>query len=409
VRPRSITALYQTAARAWLTAAAASLLLPPAARAGIWLPLHLALAGAVATAISGAMQNFMLALTATPAPSERLVIAQFTLVTAGAGLLSIGVPTTSAWLVAAGGAAFVAAMAILGWLLLRSWRRSLIRRHRLPMAAYGAAVAFVLIGGSFGALMGGRVLGGEAFLRLRHAHMSANVLGFASLTVVGTLITLLPTVLRVRMPSWRGAAVLASLVVGVVLQLAGWVGAWNGALAAGGLAFAVGAVGVAWLVSSVLRVERAWAIPSSGFHLMAGVAWFVTGSLGLARVLLGGPGGFDRFRSIFLVAFVGGFLIQVLLGAWAYLLPMQRPGHPIDRRRSLAVFELLSPLQVALLNGGLVLLAASEAGWLGDPWGDVGLIAAFAGAGFALTKAWLFPLLGRGPVDTERARAVWGG
>ncbi len=56
MRPRAITAWYQIAARVWLTLAGLSLLLPAGRRVGIWLPLHLALAGAVATAISGAMQ-----------------------------------------------------------------------------------------------------------------------------------------------------------------------------------------------------------------------------------------------------------------------------------------------------------------------------------------------------------------
>ena len=58
------TALYQSAARVWLTLAALSFLLPVRWRLGLWLPLHLTLAGAVSTAISGAMQNFMLSLTA---------------------------------------------------------------------------------------------------------------------------------------------------------------------------------------------------------------------------------------------------------------------------------------------------------------------------------------------------------
>jgi hypothetical protein len=65
--------LYQTAARVWLTAAALSLLLPPADRLVLWLPLHLALAGAISVAISGAMQTFALALTATPSPSRWVV------------------------------------------------------------------------------------------------------------------------------------------------------------------------------------------------------------------------------------------------------------------------------------------------------------------------------------------------
>ncbi|MFN8233267.1 MAG: hypothetical protein U0V56_07285 [Actinomycetota bacterium] len=408
MRPRSVTILYQTAARVWLTAAAVSFLLPSRWRAGIWLPLHLVLAGAISTAISGAMQNFMLTLTATPAPPGWLVRAQFVLVTMGAASIAVGVPTSTAALVAVGGTAFVGGMAILGWMLLRAWRRSLTRRHPFPMAAYGAAVAFVLIGATFGALIGSGAVSGAAYLRLRHAHQTANLLGWASLTVVGTLITLLPTVLRVRMPPRRGRWILVALVGGLVLQLLGWLVPADGLLAAGGVAYAVGAVGVVGLAVGVLRVQRTWAIPAAGSHMIAAVAWFVLGSLGLARALLAGPAGFDRYRSVYLTAFVGGFLVQVLLGAWAYMLPMQRPGHPTDRRRWLAVFELIAPIQLVLLNGGLALLAASGAGWLEGRWGEAGWIAAFAGIVLGLAKAWLFPVIARGRVETDRARAVWG-
>ena len=41
--------------------------------------------------------------------------------------------------------------------------------------------------------------------------------------------------------------------------------------------------------------------------------------------------------------------------------------------------------------------------------GRASVLPAFAGAGLALAKAWFFPLLGLGPVDSDRARAVWGG
>jgi nitrite reductase (NO-forming) len=409
VKPRTTTALYQTAARAWLTAAGLSLLLPPDRRLGLWLPLHLALAGAISTAISGAMQNFMLALTATPAPPAWLVRAQFTLVTTGAGAISVGMPTATPWLTGLGGSAFVAGTAILGWMLWRAWRKALNRRHAMPIAAYGAAVAFVVLGGTFGALLGSRVVAGEAYLQLRHAHMTTNVLGWASLTVVGTLVTLLPTALRVRMPPWRGRLVLGLLVGGLSAILLGW---WAGAtpiLAAGGAAYAAGALGLVALVVAVLRVERTWGIPLAAMHMLGAAAWFVGGALGLGVALLDGVAGFDRFRLVFLTAFVGGWLVQVLLGAWSYLLPMGRPGHPDERRRSLAAFEALAPVQVVLLNGGLLLLAGRAAGWLGPAPADVGVVAALAGGGMALVKAWLFPILGRGPVDTDRARAVWGG
>ena len=239
--------------------------------------------------------------------------------------------------------------------------------------------------------------------------MTLNVLGFASLTVVGTLVTLLPTALRVRMPYWRGWAALALFVGGLLLQLLGWDLGSTPVLAAGGIAYAAGALGLVWLVVSVLRMERKWKVPLAAMHMMAAVAWFVSGSLALAWALVHGPEGFDAFRSNFLIAFVGGWLVQILLGAWAYLLPMARPGHPDARRRSLFVFEMAAPVQLTILNVGLALMAIRAAGWVGPSIGEIGAICAFSGAGVALVKAWLFPVLSLGPVDTERARAVWGG
>jgi nitrite reductase (NO-forming) len=408
MKPRSVTARYQTAARIWFTLAGLSLLLPPADRRGLWLPLHLALAGAASTAISGAMQNFMLALTATPSPPAWITNAQFGLVVGGTAAIAIGMPTGTPWLVGAGGAAFVAAMAILGWMLRRAWRRALNLRHVLPMAAYAAAVLAVLIGGTLGALMGSGVVTGATYIHFQRAHMTMNVLGFVSLTIVGTLVTLLPTALRVRMPPWRGRSVLGLFVGGLLLQLAGWDLAFTPVLAAGGIAYAAGALGLAWFVISVLRIQRRWRPPLAALHMVASAAWFVWGSLGLAWALIHGPAGFDAYRTTFLVAFVGGWVLQVLLGAWAYLLPMARPGHPDERRRMLAAFELAAPIQLVALNGGLALLALRGAGWVGPGAGDLAVVLTAAGATMALAKAWLFPLLGLGPVDTARARAVWG-
>ncbi|MGZ8646351.1 MAG: hypothetical protein ACXWX3_08695 [Actinomycetota bacterium] len=402
------TTVYQTVARAWLTLAGLSLLLPPDRRAGIWLPLHLTLAGAVTTAISGAMQNFMLALTATPAPPAAATWTQLGLIVVGTTLIVVGVPFSIPWIVAVGGAAFVAAIGILAWMLWRSWRRSLNKRHALPMAAYGAAVLAALIGGTLGALLGSHSVTGEAYLHVRRAHMTLNVLGFASLTVVGTLVTLLPTTLRVRMPRWRGQVALGLFVGGLLVQLLGWGLDLTPMLAAGGIAYAAGSLSLAWLVISVLRVERRWRVPLAALHMVAAAAWFVSGSLAFAWALVHGPGGFDAFRSDFLVAFVGGWLVQVLLGAWSYLLPNARPAHPEVRRRWLAAFEMAAPVQVILLNGGLVLMALRGAGWADHGIGDAGVLLAFTGAGLALAKAWFFPLLGRGPVDSDRARAVWG-
>jgi hypothetical protein len=163
------------------------------------------------------------------------------------------------------------------------------------------------------------------------------------------------------------------------------------------------------LVVTILRTERRWRPPLAAMHMVASVLWFVTGSVALAWALVHGPAGFDAFRTTFLVAFVGGWLIQVLLGAWAYLLPMQRPGHPDDRRKMLSAFELAAPLQLALLNAGLVLLALRGAGSVNAGLGDLGIVLTAVGSVMALAKAWLFPLLGRVPFEAARARDVWGG
>ena len=407
MKPRVTTTLYQSAARIWLILAVLSLVLPVRWRLGLWLPLHLALAGAVSTAISGAMQNFMLSLTASPDPPDRVVRTQFALVTIGVAAIAIGMPTTTPWLTGLGGGAFVVAMLLLGWMLLRARRRALNVRHSVPLFAYGAAIGFVLVGSTLGATMGSRVVPGDLYPQVRHAHMTANVLGWASLTVIGTLITLLPTVLRVRMPHRREHLVIGSLAGGVLLQVAGWLGDSIPVLAAGGVAFSVGAVGFIGSVAAVLRTERRWAMPAAALHMLAAFGWFVVGSLGLAFALFRGAAGADRYQRVFLVAFVAGWLVQVLLGAWSYLLPMARPGHPTDRRRWLSAFELAAPVQVALLNAGLLLLAGSGAGWFGPGLGRAGAVLALIGGGVALTKALLFAAAAW-PAENERARAVWG-
>jgi hypothetical protein len=213
---RSTLRTYQLASRIWLSAAVLSLLLPADVRLGWWLPLHLALAGAVSLAIAGAMQNFALTLAAAPDAPSAVVWTQFVAANLAAALLAIGYPSETDWLVAAGGAAFVLAVALLGWLVRRARRIGLNRRHGLPFAMYGAAIFAALAGGALGAVVGSGIVDDPStWLELRRAHLTLNVLGWASLTIAGTLITFLPTVLRIRMPVWHGTASCALLVGGV--------------------------------------------------------------------------------------------------------------------------------------------------------------------------------------------------
>ncbi|MGZ4114383.1 MAG: hypothetical protein ACXVQT_04810 [Actinomycetota bacterium] len=409
MRPRSVMRTYQTAARAWLSAAVVSLALPAGWRSGIWLPLHLTVAGAVTTAISGAMQNFAATLTATPAAPAAAVAAQLIALTAGVFLIAVGYPFAHPALVAAGGTSFVVAMGLLLWFVTRAWRRALNRRHRVPVAMYAGAVGCVLAGGAIGAALGSRAVGDPlTWLGLRSAHMVLNVLGFVSVTIAATLVTLLPTVLRVQMPRWHGGSTAACLLAGAIVLAVGLGSRRVGVGTAGALLFGLGVAGVLWLVVRVLGVPRTWPIPVTAKHFVAALGWFVVGSIALVDAVARGPFAFVAFREPFLVYFVAGWIVQVLLGAWLYLLPMARPGHPDERRRQLAAGEHGGNHEVVVVKLGVGLLALHAAGWASGAIGRIGAAFALAAGAWALAKAWAFPALARLGVPSVRDRAVWG-
>ena len=400
--------LYQTAARAWFTLAGLSLLLPGNTRLGIWLPLHLMLAGAASVAIAGAMQTFGAALTATGSPPTRWVWAQFIAMNVGVALIAMGRLLTVPSLIGVGGAAFVVGAAILLWFVLRARHRSLNERHRLPLRMYAFAVTCVLVGGTFGALLGsGTVHDATAYLALRHAHMTINVLGWVSVTIAATLITLLPTTLRVKMPAWHGGWTGGSLAVGAATVALGLATQVTAIAAAGGLCELCGALGLAWMVSRVLRTPRSRSAPVSALHLVAGVVWFAIGSAALAVSVWHGVAGFDAFSLDFLAIFIAGWIAQVLLGAWSFLLPNTRPGHPDVRRAGLVAIEFAAWVQLVAMNAGVALMSMRAAGWLGRTAGSVGVALTLAGGAIALVKVWTFPMLASAGLSDRRGEATW--
>lgn len=403
---RSTLRIYQAAARVWLTLAFASLLLPSDARLGIWLPLHLAMAGAVSVAISGAMQNFALTLSAAPDARPPIVWAQFVLINLAPALIALGYPLDRDRLVAVGGMLFVGAVALLGWLVARARRVGLNRRHVLPFAMYGAAIGAAVLGGVLGAIVGSGAVGdAETWLQLRRSHLTLNVLGWVSLTIAGTLVTFLPTVLRIRMPAWRGAAAGTLLAAGVGATALGLGLDVTPVAVAGGVAYGAGALGVGWMALRAIRSPRTWPVPVAAKHLVCALAWFVAGTLLLPWAVADGLAG---LREALLATLVGGWAIQTLLGAWQYLLPMARPGHPDERRRWLAAIEAGGTLQVVALNAGIALVALAGADAIPDTLGRAGAVLALAGAVLALAKAWAFPSLGRVPAIVRRRAATWG-
>ncbi len=133
-------------ALAYLAAAVAVAFLPAAQRLGTWLPLHLAMAGAAGTAIAGMMPFFSAAFATTQPVDARLRWTAVLAVAIGAGGVAVGHAANLPPLAVAGGAAFVAGMALTGYATIVPVRRPLARRGGVVTLGYALALLMVAVG-----------------------------------------------------------------------------------------------------------------------------------------------------------------------------------------------------------------------------------------------------------------------
>jgi len=194
--------------------------------------------------------------------------------------------------------------------------------------------------------------------RLVVAHITLNMLGWIGLTIMGTLVTLWPTMLRTRIAesAERVARQALPILVGsVVVTVAGAL-AGQQTLAAVGAAAYLG--GVLWAARPLAQVTRAKA-PSAyaTWSVMAGVLWLVGSLIGLVAVLVFSPTWTvvtDRL-GLLVIPLAAGFVAQVLLGALSYLVPVVLGGGPAIVRGTQARLERGNALRVVLINAGLMI------------------------------------------------------
>ena len=164
-----------------------------------WLLIHLLLLGAVTHSIVVWSDHFAETLLHAPTgPGERRRQSWRLLVLNGGVLLVVaGVPSRVWGLTLAGACLVAAAVGWHGASLVRRLRRSLPSRFRPLVRYYVAAAACLPVGAGLGAALA-RGLADPLHDRVMLAHVAVNVLGWMGLTVVGTLVTLWPTMLRTR-------------------------------------------------------------------------------------------------------------------------------------------------------------------------------------------------------------------
>lgn len=357
-RSRGFRPLRDLPAVLWLLLTVVVAFLHPFVPAPRWLMVHLLLLGAVTHSILVWSQHFADALLHTPTRpgDDRRRSTRLALLNGGVLVVVSGV-VAEVWPVTAVGAAAVTlAVADHGISLVRQMRRALPARFGMTVRYYVAAAALLPVGALLGVLMT-RGLGDPWHTRVVLAHETVNVLGWMGLTVVGTLVTLWPTMLRTRVPEGAESAAARGLAVLVAGVLATAGAALVGSPVGAGLGLLLYLAGL--LVMGRPFVVAALSKPPAHFptwSVLAGVAWLVTSVAVLGGAVLTAGSWTDVHDRVGWTtpALAAGFGAQVLLGALSYLVPVALGGGPSPARAANTVLDRAGAFRVVVVNAALV-------------------------------------------------------
>ncbi|MFD2767998.1 hypothetical protein [Micromonospora eburnea] len=324
-----------------------------------WLAIHLLLLGAVTNAIVIWSAHFSTALLRTPPPGRRRGEA-LRLAALNVGVLAVltGGAGDRPWLGVSGAALVFAALVWhLAW-LAGQLRRALPSRFRVTVHYYLVAGLALLTGVPVGAGM--LVSDGthQARLLLFHAHV--NLLGWITLTVLGTLLTFWPTMLRIRMADTAVRDAVRALplaTIGLVLLGVGLLTWWRVVTAVGLALFVLGVLVAVRPAVAVARARPPYAFAS--WSLAAAAGWLLVALAVDAATLLPAADpttAVDRF-GVVLVPLLVGFVGQVLIGSLSHLLPVVLGGGPAPARARAALLDRHGAQRVAMTNAALVVFA----------------------------------------------------
>ncbi len=342
----------------WLALTVVAALVGDVLPAPRWLLIHVFLLGAISTAILIWSEHFTVALLRVRTPPGRGSLVRLALLNAGAVAVLAGV-SAGPWQVAAAGAALVAGAVL--WhagVLVTLVRQALPGRFGHVIGWYVAAPVALATGGVLGGLLAADVGHGAAHERMQAAHAVVNLFGWIGLTVLGTLFTLWPTVLRTRMANGTRRASRLGLrlaVPGLAVATGGLLAGWRWVALAGLVAYAAGALAALVPLADALRRRR----PHTGAAWMLGAAicWFEVALAANAVVVATRPAaGVAAALEPLLPLVLVGFVAQVLFGSLLHLLPAVLGGGPARFKENAALLERGWPVRLAALNVGVPLL-----------------------------------------------------
>ena len=361
---RRITLAGLLVSACFLAAAVVAALLPESVRRGVWLPVHLALAGAAGTAIASVLPFFVAALAVAPPLNGIVRGGAIGLIAGGEAAASLGVSGGIVPLAVAGGLGYLAGLAGVAVAAFWPLRASRGSRRPLVVAAYGAAVAQVALGvGLVVAMLAGVPPVVEGWAQLKPAHAWLNVFGFLSLVIAATLIHLAPTVAGTRIAPRRSAVMaLAGLAMGAPLVALGMALGDDRVAQIGALAELFGAISLVVHALAVWHDRGRWAT-DPGWHrltswsLLAAPAWFLVAvALASGRILWFGAVPAAWSLGGIAAALAIGWVVQVLIGAWSHLLPSIGPGDMAAHADQRARLGRAAIGRVIALNLGVALV-----------------------------------------------------
>jgi len=375
--------------------------LPPGARI---LHVHSALVGGVAQIILGALLAFIppLLLTGRDRPESHPVL--YLAINGGAIGLLAGFALGQSALVGGAGLLVLLAFLSLAGETFRQAKTSLVSPP-LNLWFYGIALLALLVGLGMGEAMAFRLLPQAYVGQERLAHVHLNLMAFVTLTIVGTMHNLFPTVLNTSLYSPRLARLTFFILpAGILLLITGFLLAHLYLQIAAGALFILGTLLYASnIVRTWIGAGRPRAVSSDHF-LMATfflLATAITGLLVAVNSLWNPP--LMPFGTLHLVAYTHlamvGFILQTIIGALSHLLPVSLALGRVKSNKKrgpylaelTALVEQWRPLQVWALSLGTIGLAfVSTLVWQFNLISVPVLVATWTAAGLLTTGLVLF-------------------
>ena len=364
-----------------------------------WLMIHLLVLGAVSHSILVWSQYFAQALLHTPtSPDDRRSQSiRLGLINTGTLVVIIGM-MTSVWAIVIIGAAAVAAAVI--WHGADLWtkvRHALASRFAGTVHYYLAAAAILPVGVTFGVILA-RDIADPWYSRLLAAHALLNLLGWIGLTVIGTLMTLWPTMLRTKIIPGAEAAARRSLpllLIGLAIALAASLLSqpWAAGIGLLGYLGGIGVIAVPFVRAGMAKPPREYPTYSAA----AAMSWLVICLIATTWVFFtsadwaAATSGFTWLTP----ALAAGFAAQILFGALSYLLPVVLGGGPAAVRAANQEFNRLAAFRVTIINLGLAVCLLPVPSW----------VRVLCSGLVALGLALFLPFLFRGLRASRRAKA----